>query len=231
MFAITVIAFSAVGCTEKHVSIDPPVIEPTAAIPPVTLDTHKNFNPRKTVEVYIDYSGAKCSKVLFEVYAENPYEVVNGQIAFRSDLIALASAFTDEKGKYSGTAELPLNVDEVYIYSPDFGAPTLYKTNLVGNVINAQIDYNNEILITDMLEEVETKAIETKGKNDYPWKNELGEWDKKGKPKYLDGAHQIVIDETMTNTIKNVLPEGKIASPKLISNDVDITLYETASSV
>lgn len=227
LFAIAAIAFSVTGCTEKDVSIEPPVVEPTTAIPPVTLDTYHDFNPRKTVEINVDYSKANTGKTLFEIYAENPFEVVDGQVVLRDDLIALGGGFTDDNGTYTGKAEIPVDVDEVYIYSPDFGTPTLYKTNTVGNAIRAEIDFDNDVELSEMIPE--TKAVETRASNKYT-EYTLGEWGPMGYPYYADG--KMTIDQTMRKYITSNLKEGGNATKTgLVSDDADITLYENASSV
>lgn len=232
LFAIVLVAFSVVGCTEKDVSIDPPVVGPTVAIPPVTLETHKDFNPRKNVEVNIDYSGAGCAKSLFLVYAENPLEVVDGRLTERKDLTALAVGFTDEEGKYNDIATLPLDVEVVYIYSPDFGVPKLYKTNVIGNAIRAEIDFENAIDLSDMLAEVETKAsVEMrKGANDLPISNKLyNKLDRNGRPDNI--VSKMDIDWRMKWAMERTLPERGYAPATLISDNADITLYENASNV
>lgn len=228
LVAIVLAAFSVVGCTEKDVSIEPPVEKPTVAIPPVTLDTYHDFNPVKKVEVNIDYSGANTGKTHFDIYAENPYEVIDGQVVFRNDLTALGGGYTDDEGKYTGTAKIPVDVDEVYIYSDFFGTPTLYKTNLVGNALQAQIDFENDINLSEMIPE--TKSVQTRAGSTGLTEHVLGTWNKSGYPEYVDGKS--VIDETMMRYITSTLPEGGNATKTgLISDDADITLYENAANV
>lgn len=220
-------ALSVVGCTEKDIYTPPEPDQPTAPIGSVTLDNYNDFATTKAVELDLDYSEANCAKVLFNVYAENPFEVVDGQVVLKEDLVAVAGGFTDEDGFYTGTSDIPSGVENVYIYSPDFGAPTLYKTSVVGNAIRAQIDFDNAIDLSSLL--TETKAAELRAaaqRTEYV----LGTWSAKGTPAYLDG--QMEIDATMKKYVKSLLPEGGDARKTgLISDDTDITLYEDAGNV
>ena len=80
----------------------------------------------------IDY-GKECPRAYFEVYAENPlsYVAEGGQIIKKAGVSHIATGFTDIQGRYIKPASFPTAVSEVYIYSPDFGVPTLYKTKAV----------------------------------------------------------------------------------------------------
>lgn len=232
LFYIVLMVFSVVGCTEKDM-YTPPEPEkptgPTAPIGSVTLDNYYDYATRKSVEVKVDYSEANCSEVSFEIYAENPLEVVDGQVVRKDGLLALDGGFTDKDGMYTGTGMIPMGVQDVYIYSSDFGAPTLYKSSVIGNAIRAQIDFDNAIDLSDLVTDLETKAVQTRATTDLT-EHLLGTWDNQGRPHYLDG--QMAIDATMKKYVKSVLPEGGNARPSgLISDDADITLYEDAGNV
>lgn len=78
----------------------------------------------------------ECPRAYFEVYAENPlsYVAEGGQIIKKAGVSHIATGFTDIQGRYIKPASFPTAVSEVYIYSPDFGVPTLYKTKVVGSM-------------------------------------------------------------------------------------------------
>ena len=99
----------------------------------VTLDNYFDFATTKNIQLNIDY-GKECPRAYFEVYAENPlsYVAEGGQIIKKAGVSHIATGFTDIQGRYIKPASFPTAVSEVYIYSPDFGVPTLYKTKVVG---------------------------------------------------------------------------------------------------
>lgn len=231
LFYTVLISLSVVGCTEKNMYTppEPEPEKPTAPIGSVTLDNYFDYATRKSVKVKVDYSGANCSDVSFKIYAENPFEVVDGQVVLKEGLIAIDGGSTDEDGFYAGTGTIPTGVENVYIYSPDFGAPTLYKASVVGNAIRAQIDFDNAIDLSGLVTDVETKGVATRAKGALT-EHILGLWDGKGFPDYLDG--QMTIDPVMKKYVKWALPEyGDARQTGLISDDVDITLYEDAANV
>lgn len=220
-------SLSVIGCTEKDVYTPPEPEKPTSPIGSVTLDDYNDYATTKAVELDLDYSEANCSNVLFNVYAENPFEVIDGQVVLKEDLIAIAGGFTDEDGLYTGTSNIPSAVENVYIYSPDFGAPTLYKASVVGQAIRAQIDFDNAVDLSGLV--AETKAVELRIAKKWT-EHVLGTWSGQGTPAYLDGRMEI--DATMKRYVKSVLPEGGDArGTGLISQDADITLYEDAGNV
>lgn len=227
LFYTVLMMVSLTGCTEKDVYTPPEPDKPTGPIAPVTLDTYYDFATTKSVDVNIDYSGANCAEVLFEVYAENPFEVVEGQVVLKEGLVAVDKGCTDKDGFYKGTGNIPTAAEDVYIYSPDFGAPTLYKTSVVGNAIRAQIGFDNAIDLSSLV--TETKAAGLRAGKDLT-EHLLGAWDQKGRPDYLDGFMEI--DATMKQYVTSAFKEGGNATGTgLISNDADITLYEDAANV
>lgn len=227
LFYTILMALSVAGCTEKNMYSPPEPEKRTGSIGSVTSDNYNDYATTKTIEMDLDYSEANCMNILFEVYAENPFEVVDGQVVLKEDLVAVDKGCTDKNGFYTKSANIPSAVEEVYIYSPDFGAPTLYKTSVVGNAIRAQINFDNAIDLSSLV--TETKAAGLRA--DSKWTEHiLGTWNAKGHPDYLDG--QMKIDATMKKYLTSLLVEGGDARKTgLISDDADITLYEDAGSV
>ena len=68
-----------------------------------------------------------------------------GQIIKKAGVSHIATGFTDIQGRYIKPASFPTAVSEVYIYSPDFGVPTLYKTKVVGSDVSAKITFENAL--------------------------------------------------------------------------------------
>lgn len=147
--------FSA--CEKKDVYV-PPVDTK------VTLENYYDFQTTRTVSLNVEY--ATDGEVYFEVYGENPLRAEEGTVVKKEGLIALAKGVTDEAGKYNLKATLPSSVDEVYIYSPDFGAPTLFKTQLADGAIRAKIDFESAIDLSK-LTNAGTAALATRASWNY----------------------------------------------------------------
>ena len=179
----------------------------------VTLDNYFDFATTKNIQLNIDY-GKECPRAYFEVYAENPlsYVAEGGQIIKKAGVSHIATGFTDIQGRYIKPASFPTAVSEVYIYSPDFGVPTLYKTKVVGSDVSAKITFENALNVIP---------------------NVLGTWNvNTGRPNYLDASKKINVDATLKSYITTYFPEGKNnVGTNLVSDDADILIKEDANVV
>ena len=201
----------------------------------VTLDNYFNFATTKNIQLNIDY-GKECPRAYFEVYAENPlsYVAEGGQIIKKAGVSHIATGFTDIQGRYIKPASFPTAVSEVYIYSPDFGVPTLYKTKVVGSDVSAKITFENALDVTPV--DSSTRSAQTRSSlkfitNVIP--NVLGTWNvNTGRPNYLDTSKKINVDATLKSYITTYFPEGKNnVGTNLVSDDADILIKEDANVV
>lgn len=201
----------------------------------VTLDNYFNFATTKNIQLNIDY-GKECPRAYFEVYAENPlsYVAEGGQIIKKAGVSHIATGFTDIQGRYIKPASFPTAVSEVYIYSPDFGVPTLYKTKVVGSDVSAKITFENALDVTAV--DSSTRSAQTRSSlkfitNVIP--NVLGTWNvNTGRPNYLDASQKINVDATLKSYITTYFPEGKNnVGTNLVSDDADILIKEDANVV
>ena len=198
----------------------------------VTLDNYFDFATTKNIQLNIDY-GKECPRAYFEVYAENPlsYVAEGGQIIKKAGVSHIATGFTDIQGRYIKPASFPTAVSEVYIYSPDFGVPTLYKTKVVGSDVSAKITFENALDVTPV--DSSTRSAQTRSSlkfitNVIP--NVLGTWNvNTGRPNYLDPNKKINIDAKLKSYITGYFPEGKNnVKTNLVSDDADILIKEDA---
>ena len=189
----------------------------------------------KNIQLNIDY-GKECPRAYFEVYAENPlsYVAEGGQIIKKAGVSHIATGFTDIQGRYIKPASFPTAVSEVYIYSPDFGVPTLYKTKVVGSDVSAKITFENALDVTAV--DSSTRSAQTRSSlkfitNVIP--NVLGTWNvNTGRPNYLDASKKINVDATLKSYITTYFPEGKNnVGTNLVSDDADILIKEDANVV
>ena len=199
----------------------------------VTLDNYFDFATTKNIQLNIDY-GKECPRAYFEVYAENPlsYVAEGGQIIKKAGVSHIATGFTDIQGRYIKPASFPTAVSEVYIYSPDFGVPTLYKTKVVGSDVSAKITFENALDVTPV--DSSTRSAQTRSSlkfitNVIP--NVLGTWNvNTGRPNYLDTSKKINVDATLKSYITTYFPEGKNnVGTNLVS--ADILIKEDANVV
>lgn len=200
-----------------------------------TLDNYFDFATTKNIQLNIDY-GKECPRAYFEVYAENPlsYVAEGGQIIKKAGVSHIATGFTDIQGRYIKPASFPTAVSEVYIYSPDFGVPTLYKTKVVGSDVSAKITFENALDVTPV--DSSTRSAQTRSSlkfitNVIP--NVLGTWNvNTGRPNYLDASKKINVDATLKSYITTYFPEGKNnVGTNLVSDDADILIKEDANVV
>lgn len=195
----------------------------------VTLDDYFDFATTRTVKVNLDY-GVK-GRTLFEIYGENPLTLTDGQLVKRTDVIALEKGFTNEDGSYSMKSSLPASVREVYIYSPYFNVPTLYRAGVSGDEIRATIDFNSAV---DLSTITMTKAVSSRPigwetiKKNIPLR--LADWNTAGTPQNIGDEEAMVIDEMVNRYISKYLPEG-IDNKGAYTDSPDITLYKETSKV
>ena len=201
----------------------------------VTLDNYFDFATTKNIQLNIDY-GKECPRAYFEVYAENPlsYVAEGGQIIKKAGVSHIATGFTDIQGRYIKPASFPTAVSEVYIYSPDFGVPTLYKTKVVGSDVSAKITFENALDVTPV--DSSTRSAQTRAAVKFITDvipNVLGTWNvNTGRPNYLDASKKINVDATLKSYITTYFPEGKNnVGTNLVSDDADILIKEDANVV
>lgn len=178
-----------------------------------------DFSTTSTIQVNVKYDVPKGYKVLFEVYDEDPYTTdEDGQIVKRDDLEPIVRRKTDENGVYSGKEIIEADHNnEVYIYTSYIGVPTIFKTTINGNAINANINW-------DTANAPQTRALNgiTEAPQGY---YTLGTWNETGYPNYLDENNGITIPAEIFNTIDNTLKEEKNC-PQHLRQSVDFEIND-----
>lgn len=219
-------SLSITGCMKKEDLFDP---TQGKGGDEVTLDNYFDFSTTKTVQLNVDY-GKDCPKAYFEVYAENPliFQEEGSQVLKKEGILPIASGFANGTGVYNKKGTIPASVTEVYIYSPDFGVPTLYKTSVDNGVINAAITFENEIDLSALSSRsAQSRATKKFITDVIP--NVLGTWNgQNGRPDYLND-NTIEIDKSLKKYITTYFPEKRknIDSP-YISDDSDILIKKPA---
>lgn len=212
----TLISSALVSCVDKDTDYSLPNENPT----PNSFD----YSTTQQVQLNVQYDVPQGYQVLFGVYFENPLKIdEDGQVVERTDVAPKVIRMTDGTGKYSGTEVIPDYLGgDIYIYSSYIGVPSLYRTTLQENIIQADITWDT---MYDMTAETSTRAD-----GNYTFPDEftaLGGWDSKGRPDYLDSEGELKLSDLMLRTINKTIPEGKNCPPKY-RQSTDFELKEPA---
>lgn len=167
-------------------------IDPDEPIVEQDSTTEFDFSTVATVKITIDYK--QEALIPFQIYAEYPL-ILTGSSSFkvRTDIFPIAAGFTNEYGKYTGTADIPQYVDSVFIFSSAFFAPTLLTAQVVNNTISVNAPTYG------VVESIATKApgSSTNSLSNKPaisdWKLWLGSiGENNGHPRYLLSGDSIL---------------------------------------
>lgn len=172
-----------------------------------------DFATVTNVKIDIDY-GMKGNKALFEVFAENPMDGSDSIPARKDGVKSLLKAYTDHNCKYSGMLNLPTATGKVWLYSETYGLPTCVEVEVTASGISFNLDSFLKELESASLQQGPTAAaqiIQTRSgstpDNVFNIQTSLGNYDKNGKPAYLEAAIANV-PEGMMNRVQNVLLPG-----------------------
>lgn len=96
-----------------------------------------NFSTTKTIDVSVSYKLAYEGKAMVEIFAENPYTLVNGAPVMNKDLKPIAGGFTDDKGSFSAKVTMPSAIDKIYVYSPSLEVNThILAADITGSSVS-----------------------------------------------------------------------------------------------
>ncbi|MEG1860476.1 MAG: LruC domain-containing protein [Bacteroidaceae bacterium] len=225
---LTTVSFSLFACAEADLGDG--TSNKNVPLDPVTVNT---FTTQQKLKVNVKYE----AKASFEIYGENPLLYADGQVCFNPEAAnkSLYSRTTNADGSFSGEATLPASVKEVYIYSPSFNTPTLYKATVEGGAIQATITYASaDASMSPLLNEKSMRTIIADGfVNENLFPSQLGKVNKHGVPLgYTDPKKKINVDKTMKSYLDYNLEEGgksKRYEKYVKDEDNDIHVYEDAN--
>lgn len=154
----------------------------------------------QTVTFNVGYDVVNGYKVIFDVYAENPYTLTSEGLFKKEGIKPIVSAMTDENGRYDITRILPGGVKEVYVTSDCVGVPALLHGIIAaGTVTPTEVDLTTLI---NQNENAETRAV------DFPILY-LGDWNYWGRPNYVDKNKSCNISKEELKSITSALPEWR----------------------
>lgn len=146
--------------------------------------------------------------VVFDVYAENPYEITSEGFGLKGNVSPILSAMTDKNGSYDISRVISGGVKEVYIVSNSVGVPTLLRGTISNGVVEPkEVDMTS---LFDAADEVSRSvwAFET-----------LGDWDYIGRPDYAEKVKAFKIKGSELKELEKALPEHKQVNADYIAYD------------
>ena len=151
------------------------------------------------VDFNIAYDVPQGYKVVFDVYAENPFEITSEGFGRKDNMKPILSAMTNEDGKYNISRIISGGVEEVYVVSRSAGvAALLYGTIQNGSVTPKEIELTS---LVESQSEMDTRAA---------WNVlYLGDWNYWGRPKYIDEMMKCDITYSEMRSISQALPEWR----------------------
>jgi len=157
----------------------------------------------------IKYEVPEGNKVIFDVYANNPFEITSEGFTKKKDLKPIISAMTDEDGAYNIERVISDGVKEVYVVSNTMGVPALLHGVIERGVVKPmELDLSS---LVDQEESVDSRAL-----LDVSY---LGSWNFWGRPNYVDKTKSCDISKRELQAISAALPEW-------VSVNSDYTAYD-----
>lgn len=157
----------------------------------------------------IEYKVPEGYRVVFDVYAENPYQIT-AEGASMKEVNPIISGMTDEHGRYQVSRVVSAGVEEVFVVSRSMGTPMmLYGVVESGNVKPVEMDLS---AMVDTQAEVDSRAAVFS-----PYY--LGTWNFWGRPNYIDASKTCEISKDELRTISKALPEWKSVNKDYVEAD------------
>ncbi|MDO4164886.1 MAG: LruC domain-containing protein [Bacteroides sp.] len=124
------------GCVEDVYDGETPVDSSKGEV--LSPDSYFSFNTKADVTLNVNYD-MYGMPALIEVYGENPV-LTDGLVRTkRTDISPLFAAFTDDKGQFNGTMNIPTSLETVYLYTREMGYPECVALNLENNAFTFDV--------------------------------------------------------------------------------------------
>ena len=151
----------------------------------------------------INYDVPEGYKVLFDVYAENPYEISGEGIGMKN-IAPIISGMTDDKGEYHVSRIISGGVQEVYVLSRSVGAPALLHGKIESGKVTP-VEFDLSAMVS---QESSDESRSASASFLY-----LGDWNSWGRPNYIDGSKSCNLSSKEWRTVSQALPEWKKVNP------------------
>lgn len=155
----------------------------------------KNSN-EQSVEFNIEYDVVADYKVVFDVYAENPFQITSDGFS-KKDVKPIISAMTNENGVYNVNRVISNGVKEIYVVSNSVGAPILLHGTIENGVVKPI-----EVDLSTWSED--NVGLNSRAASSFTY---LGTWNSWGRPNYIDSNKFCNITKDDLRAITAALPE------------------------
>lgn len=190
------------GCSKSsnpQEPIDPPNPNPD----PNPIPTYFEFNTTADYSISIDLATDALNPGItkFDLYAENPFTLVDGYLVKDSLIKPIQTGFTDINGKYSDLLRIPTHIKSVYLTPYKIGIPELLSQELMGSSISFDL--------TDLPKSgAMTKTSFIYNTINAPSTYAYVPWDALGKPESV--YMRDVVPQALLNDISTTLPESAL---------------------
>lgn len=178
------------------------------------------FATSRQAELAVDFRYPYKMRAYVEAYTQNPLETDEyGNLIKKEGVEPFAQVYTDENGKLSVPVELPAATNEIYLYSPTLGAPTLTSYAL-GNSASKTVTAVRSTVTRA------TKSYYSNWAKQSLTLERKPQWDNTGKPDNLL-TESLPMDEKTLEVINATIPKGERLDLRFCGIS-DIALSESA---
>ena len=161
------------------------------------------------VNFKIGYDVPQGYRVVFDVYAENPFEVTTEGFGMKAGLSPIVSAMTDKNGKYQVARIVSGGVKDIYVVSNSAGVPALLHGVIQGGVVQP-----TEVDMSQLLKEQQDPDSRAAFNASY-----LGSWNHWGRPDYIDKSKSCNVTSAEMRAISKALPEWRKVKEEFTTAD------------
>lgn len=190
------------SCASEDVSEE----ESSASLELLT-DFLKSSN-EQSVEFDIEYDVVDDYRVVFDVYAENPFEVTSEGFS-KKNVQPIISAMTNGDGVYHVNRVISNGVKEIYVVSNSVGVPALLHGYIQNGMVKPQ-----EVDMSSWVDEDNATASRAASSLTY-----LGTWNSWGRPNYIDASKSCDITKDDLRSITAALPEWQKVEEEYTKSD------------
>ncbi|MEA1875602.1 MAG: LruC domain-containing protein [Bacteroidota bacterium] len=192
---ILLLIVSVAACTDYETIIDDqPKSTRDLAIPD---DFEFRISETVQLSVLVQNADYPLSNVPIRVYFEDPgtNEEPNADASFSKTLVS------DEQGSIQASLEIPLHINQIYLYTNYLGLPRVSIVPVEGSLID--FTYGESTVIEPVVPKNDNRVL----KSGFTYLL-LGSWDNYGVPTYLEPERD-QISQALLNNINASLPERK----------------------
>lgn len=188
------------GCS-KNSNPQEPVDPPTPDPDPVPTYFEFNTTSDYTLSVNLSSEGFNSGITMFDLYAEDPFKLVDGYWVKDASIVPILTGVTDKDGKYTEMVRIPTHVKSLYLTPYKLGIPELLTQELLGSTV--AFDLGEPFKSGAM-----TKATFIYNTVNAPTTYAYAPWDANGKPESV--YKRDAVPQSLLNDISTTLPDSPL---------------------